>query len=159
VKVPLISIKIGHRQTPHTPGDLLNGEYQIDAVEPEEIRAVELSILWYTEGKGDEDLGIHHFQRRTTDDQDETPLTELVKFSVPLPKSPLSYEGVLIKVRWRVRVRVFLKNGRNYLAELPFRLGHVPDGRPHSTEGAKPDEPVAISTTANGSAAGDEQHG
>jgi hypothetical protein len=56
-------------------------------------------------------------------------LTELRKFSVALPASPLSYEGILIKLRWCVRVRVFLKSGKNYFAELPFRLGNVPDAR------------------------------
>jgi hypothetical protein len=129
VKVPLVSIKIDNRQAPHAPGETLTGEYQIDAVEPSELRALELSVLWYTEGKGDEDLGVHHFERRTDEDEEPTPLTELRKFSVALPESPLSYEGVLIKLRWCVRVRVFLKSGRQYFAELPFRLGTVPDAR------------------------------
>jgi hypothetical protein len=130
VKVPLVSIKIDDRQAPHAPGEMLSGEYQIDAVEPSELRAVELSVLWYTEGKGDEDLGIHYFERRTDEDYDDgAPLTELRKFSLALPASPLSYEGVLIKLRWCVRVRVFLKSGKNYFAELPFRLGTVPDAR------------------------------
>jgi hypothetical protein len=125
----LVSIKIDQRPMAHAPGEMLNGEYQIDAVEATELNAVELSVLWYTEGKGDEDLGVHHFERRTDEDEDPTPLTELRKFSVALPGSPLSYEGVLIKLRWCVRVRVFLKTGRNYFAELPFRLGTVPEGR------------------------------
>jgi hypothetical protein len=129
VTVPLVSIKIDNRQAAHSPGETLSGEYQIDAVEAAELGAVELSVLWYSEGKGDEDLGVHHFERRTDEDEDPTPLTELRKFSVTLPNSPLSYEGVLIKLRWCVRVRVFLKSGRNYFAELPFRLGTVPEAR------------------------------
>jgi hypothetical protein len=130
VRVPLVSIKIDNRQSSHAPGEALTGEYQIDAVEPDELRVVELSVLWYSEGKGDEDLGIHYFERRTDEDNDNgAPLTELRKFSVALPASPLSYEGVLIKLRWCVRVRVFLKSGKNYFAELPFRLGLVPDAR------------------------------
>jgi hypothetical protein len=125
-----VSIKIDNRQAPHAPGETLAGEYQIDAVEAAELSAVELSVLWYTEGKGDEDLGIHYFERRTDEDsQNNAPLTELRRFSVALPASPLSYEGVLIKLRWCVRVRVFLKSGRNYFGELPFRLGTVPDAR------------------------------
>jgi hypothetical protein len=130
VKVPLVSIKIDNRQAAHAPGESLTGEYQIDAVEPAELRALELSVLWYTEGKGDEDLGIHYFERRTDEDNDDAaPLTELRKFSVALPASPLSYDGVLIKLRWCVRVRVFLKSGKHFFAELPFRLGFVPDAR------------------------------
>lgn len=129
MRVPLVSMKIDHRQAAHAPGETLDGEYQIDAVEASELGAVELSVLWYTEGKGDEDLGVHHFERRTDEDDDPTPLTELRRFSVTLPNSPLSYEGVLIKLRWCVRVRVSLKSGRSYFGELPFRLGTAPDGK------------------------------
>lgn len=149
MKIPLVSIKIDRRQAPHFPGEILSGEYQIDAVEPTELRAVELSVLWYTEGKGDEDLGVHHFERRTDEDQEQVPLTELSKFSVTLPNSPLSYEGVLIKLRWCVRVRAFLKSGRDYFAELPFRLGAVP-----AAEVIAPDEQrdaeLAEAVTING---------
>jgi hypothetical protein len=129
VKVPLVSIKIDHRQAPHQPGGTLSGEYQIDAVEAGELRAVELSVLWYTEGKGDEDIGVHHFERRTDEDEPRTPLVELRKFAVVLPASPLSYEGVLVKLRWCVRVRVFLTSGKSFFAEMPFRMGDVPDAR------------------------------
>jgi hypothetical protein len=151
VKVPLVSIKIDHRQTPHSPGESLSGEFQIDAVDPAELSAVELSVLWYTEGKGDEDLGVHHFERRTDEDEDPMPLTELRKFSVTLPNSPLSYEGVLIKLRWCVRVRVFLNSGRDYFAELPFRLGKVPDGRPVASPPDATEELLAAAAS-NGSA-------
>jgi hypothetical protein len=156
VKVPLISIKIEHRQTPHAPTELLEGEYQIDAVEPQEVRAVELSVLWYTEGKGDEDLGVHHFERRSSEDGEEhANLTELRKFSVSLPASPLSYEGVLVKLRWRVRVRVFLKSGRDYFAELPFRMGTVPDARAVLPVRTAVVEGVEMSAPTNGAARGE----
>jgi hypothetical protein len=150
MRVPLVSIKIDNRQAAHAPAETLSGEYQIDAVEPAELSAVELSVLWYTEGKGDEDLGVHHFERRTDEDDDSTTLTELRKFSVTLPNSPLSYEGVLIKLRWCVRVRVFLKAGRNYFGELPFRLGTVPEGRLVTPPGEAEAELTAAAT--NGAA-------
>ena len=147
MKVPLVSIKIDQRPTAHAPGETLSGEYQIDAVEATELNALELSILWYTEGKGDEDLGVHHFERRTDEDKDPMPLTELRKFSVTLPSTPLSYEGVLIKLRWCVRVRVFLKSGRNYFAELPFRLGDIPEGRRVEPATDTTEEPAAAAAT------------
>jgi hypothetical protein len=140
------------------PGETLTGEYQIDAVEPGALRAVELSVLWYTEGKGDEDLGIHYFERRTDEDQDDgTPLTELRKFALVLPASPLSYEGILIKLRWCVRVRVFLKSGKDYFAELPFRLGDVPYAQPVSPPPAPEPEPAAASVAGNGAPREDNQ--
>jgi hypothetical protein len=150
VRAPLISIGIEHRQRPYAVGEPLAGEYQIDAVDAAELRTVELSVLWYTEGKGDEDLGVHHFERWTDEDPEGQPLTELRKFAVRLPNSPLSYEGVLVKLRWCVRVRVFLKNGKEFYAELPFRLGTVPDGRPLEAppEQASDSESMAVATAA-----------
>jgi len=127
LRIPLISIKIDNRTVAHFPGDSLKGEYQIDAVDPDDLRAVELAVLWYTEGKGDEDLGVHSFERRTTDDDPTANLVELQTFDVQLPNSPLSYEGVLIKIRWCVRVRIFLKSGKTYSADSVFQLGNVPD--------------------------------
>jgi hypothetical protein len=146
----LVSIKIENRQTPHAPGETLEGEYQVDAVEPAELRALELAVLWYTEGKGDEDLGVHYFERRTDEDEEPSPLSELRKFTIALPNSPLSYEGVLIKLRWCVRVRVFLKSGRQYFAELPFRLGLVPDARAVLPSKAPDTNGEEVATAAQG---------
>ena len=126
---PLFSIVLDKSQRIHQPGEILRGEYQIDAIAPDEIRAVELSVLWYTEGKGDEDLAVHYFERHTADDADPT-LHELHRFEVTLPNSPLSYEGVLIKIRWCVRLRVFLRQGKEFVSERDFQLGDVPYAQP-----------------------------
>ena len=85
MSAPLISISVEQRQRPHIAGQPLTGEFQIDAVDAAELRAVELSVLWYTEGKGDEDLGVHHFERWTDEDIAGQPLIELRKFAVPFP--------------------------------------------------------------------------
>ena len=50
------------------PGETLSGEYWLEPVEPGEVRAMELSILWHTEGKGDEDISVHEFQRVAVED-------------------------------------------------------------------------------------------
>jgi hypothetical protein len=126
MREPLISIMLDKHQQVFVPGETLRGEYQIDAVDPSEIHAVELSVLWYTEGKGDEDLAVHYFERLTADDAQTIGLHELRRFQTELPNSPLSYEGVLVKIRWCARVRVFLRNGRDAVAERGFQLGAVP---------------------------------
>lgn len=123
---PLISIVVEGAHRVLQPGDTLTGQFQIDAVDPDEIQSVEVSVLWYTEGKGDEDLGVSHFRRYTSDDDSGTPLCELRDFSTTLPKSPLSYDGLILKIRWCVRVRVFLPQGRQVVAEQAFQLGNVP---------------------------------
>ncbi len=123
---PLISIQLTDRRSSYRPGELLRGSFQIDAIEAHELHAVEVSVLWYTEGKGDEDLAVHHFERISADSVSPGALQEMRHFQTTLPVSPLSYEGVIVKICWCVRVRAFLKRGRNYVSEQDFRLGNVP---------------------------------
>jgi hypothetical protein len=106
-------------QEAYSPGNELSGSFVWYAHEDSEATAVELSVLWYTEGKGDEDLGVHSFERLNVQQGEEH------RFAVTLPGSPLSYEGVILKVRWSVRVRVFLVQGGELFGEAPFRLGNV----------------------------------
>jgi hypothetical protein len=123
---PLISVQIDHAQQTFEPGELLTGAFQVDAVDPAELRAVEVSVLWFTEGTGEEDLGVHYFERLTVDDVPELNLQERRRFQTVLPNSPLSYEGVSVKIYWCVRVRIFLRQGRDFVAERAFQLGNVP---------------------------------
>jgi hypothetical protein len=92
-------------------------------------RAVEHSVLWYTEGKGEEDLGVHFFER-VVDPELLPPAVSGARFDVVLPASPLSYEGVIVKVRWCVRVRYFFAGGRDFVSEHEFSVGRVPPAMP-----------------------------
>ena len=130
---PLISISAGDPHRVYRPGDVLECEYQVDAVDRDQLQAVEASVLWYTEGKGDEDMAVHYFERRVADDQDERDLRQLHRFSTPLPNSPLGYSGLIVKIRWCVRVRVFLRGGKDAFFEQSFQLGHVPGAQVVST--------------------------
>ncbi len=121
---PLISIQIQGDRPHFQPGDVIECDYQIDAVEPEELLVVEASIVWTTDGKGSEDLGVHYFERRLPADADGD-LRQWRRFQTTLPNSPLSYRGSLIQIRWCVRVRAILKHGKQYCHELPFQLGCV----------------------------------
>ncbi len=149
MNIPLIALRIDDRAAIHWPGETLTGEYQIDAVGPDDLRAVEFSVAWYTEGKGDEDLGIHLFQRFTAENTPDAALGEHRRFQVVLPNSPLSYEGVLVKIRWCIRVRVFTSQGRDYCYELPFQLGNVRPAQAVLETGGKEDAPPAVKA-ANG---------
>ena len=126
LRQPLISIQIDRGQQVFEPSDVLAGAFQVDAVEPAEVRVVEVSVLWFTEGTGDEDLGVHYFERLTAEDVPELNLQERRRFQTVLPNSPLSYEGISVKICWCVRVRIYLKQGRNFVAERAFQLGHLP---------------------------------
>jgi hypothetical protein len=130
LRQPLISIQLDHSQRSFQPGEVLAGIYQIDAVEPAELRAVEVSVLWFTEGKGEEDLAVHYFERLTADEMPERNLNECRRIQTVLPNSPLSYEGVNVKVCWCVRVRAFLHRGRDFISEKSFQLGDVLPAQP-----------------------------
>jgi hypothetical protein len=123
---PLVSLTLRHNQSVFLPGDELDCEYQIDAIGERQIQSIENSVMWYTVGKGDEDLGVHHFERRVANDFPDMDLRELHRFKTTCPASPLSYEGEIVKIRWCIRVRVFRKSGKEILFELPFQIGRVP---------------------------------
>ena len=126
---PLISIVIDGASRVHFPGDTLSGAIQIDVVDPQEIQAVEISVLWHTQGKGDEDLGVHHFERFTADGENRGTLHELRTFRTTLPQSPLSYDGRILKIHWCVRVRVFLTKGARVCRPDPLPIGEPSAGR------------------------------
>jgi hypothetical protein len=123
---PLVSLQLREPHRVFAPGDDLVAEYQIDAVAAEEIAAVELSVLWHTEGKGDEDLAVHFFKRRVPADAEEGDLRRLYRFRTVLPRSPLSYSGQIVKIRWCARARVFLRSGKEVFFEQPFVIAAAP---------------------------------
>lgn len=127
---PSITIVLdGRGSRQYFPNETLAGSYFFESFGSDEIQALEISILWFTEGKGNEDLGVHAFWRYSTEVGDWIDPRRSGRFSATLPRSPLSYPGTLIKLHWCVRIRAFLVGDREVVEELPFRLGNVPDVR------------------------------
>lgn len=123
---PLLSIQLFDHLPSYLPQSILKCDYQIDAVNPDEIQAIEASVMWYTEGKGDEDLAVHYFERRVAADVEDGNLLALRRFESRLPNSPLSYAGKIVQVRWCVRLRAFLRKGKETSLDHPFWLGLPP---------------------------------
>lgn len=130
VMEPLLSLQVYHEPAVYRPGDELRFDYQIDAIELNELSAVEASVLWITEGKGDEDFGVHFFERRVPTDEPNGDLRPLHCCLVELPESPLSYAGKILQVRWLVRVRFFGKGGKEFCIEKSFVLSTDADTSP-----------------------------
>lgn len=107
------------------PGDTLEFEYSINRVPAEIVDSLEASVLWHTEGKGSEDIGVHFFERLSAQELSLQPIDQLRVLATTLPCSPQSYEGKLLKIRWCVRLRLFLKNRREISTEQAFYLGHL----------------------------------
>ncbi|MFM9058737.1 MAG: hypothetical protein ACKOSQ_06415 [Planctomycetaceae bacterium] len=135
---PVIDVQFDRPGRHYDPGGPFNAAYRVGGVEPEVVRTVEASVAWYTEGKGEEDLGVHVFERIVDPDAVRAALDRGI-LETRLPPSPLSYEGVIVKIRWCVRVRVFHAGGRDFVSEHVFEVGAVPP--------ANPPEPVATEAT------------
>ncbi len=136
-----ILIRLDENGRTYSPGGTLSGEYRIEAVDGHGLQSVEVSVLWYSEGKGDEDLGVHEFWRKDVNPGEIADSHRPERFSTSLPQSPLSYDGQIVKIRWCVRVRAIFKRGRDLVAQKPFRLGNVPSAlspRPDRAEKTPP---------------------
>lgn len=127
--LPRVDLQFGHPGRSYQPGEWVTAEYRLSDGGGERLRAVERSVLWYTEGKGEEDIGVHHFERFATGESIAAVVPE-GSFAVQLPASPLSYEGVIVKIRWCVRLRIFFESGRDHVSEHVFVVGRVPPAIP-----------------------------
>jgi len=112
-------------QPTYMPGDLLEFEYRVVNIDHASIVAVEASVVWLTEGKGSEDLGVHFFQRLTGNSLAAIDWSIAQRVQCPLPDAPLSYEGALLKISWCVRVRFYFNDGTELMAQQPFYLGTI----------------------------------
>lgn len=109
----------------YMPGDLLMPSYTLDLVDGSELNAIETSVIWHTSGKGQEDIGVHFFERRQRKELDQIDRSVAQTLTVRLPNTPLSYDGKIVQVSWCLRIRVFLADGRQFTFDEPFRLGNV----------------------------------
>lgn len=123
---PTVVIRLDGDELVFRPGETLSGQYWIKSLDAQLLKAVEVSVLWSSDGKGDEDMAVHEFWRRDVEDGQPIDPAQPERFRTTLPNSPLSYEGRIIKLRWCVRVRAFLFRGKDVLGERVFQLGAVP---------------------------------
>lgn len=122
---PALGLRFLGLQPRFEPKELLEFEFRIQRVALEEVDRLEISVMWYTEGKGTEDFGVHLFQ--SLSGEEIAPVIDGRSHPIvtTLPASPLSYEGRLLNIRWCVRLRLYLNDGREISAEKPFYLGNL----------------------------------
>lgn len=126
---PAVSMTFSSAERHYEPLETITVRYVVDMPPGPTVNAMERSILWYTEGKGEEDIGVWFFER-IIDRATVTASATTGSFESRLPPSPLSYEGMIVKIRWCVRVRLFFEEGRDFVSEHVFELGHVPVAMP-----------------------------
>ncbi|MGV3483757.1 MAG: hypothetical protein ACO1RT_05010 [Planctomycetaceae bacterium] len=103
-------------------GKALAAHWRVGSFAIEEVTGLEASVLWFTEGKGDEDLHVHYFERWNETQLQALDLSQPHSIDCTLPWSPVSYEGTLVRIRWCVRVRLFRTGGRECVTQQPFQL-------------------------------------
>ncbi len=148
-----LSIILHDDRTAFAPRDTVQGsvEWHLD----ERPRHLDLSLFWYTSGKGTRDVGVVESKRI-----DGPQASGSSNFSFTLPAGPYSFSGKLISLIWAVELTctpgsetvrreiVLSPTGR----EIPLRGDALEDGQVGQGEfpggmrpvgAAEPGEPVA----------------
>ena len=94
----VIQIETTDGVTSFQPGDTVEGKafWRLDDPPP---TSVELRLFWYTEGKGDQDVGIVEtipYSGPVAEDRRS--------FQLRLPEGPYSFSGKLISLLWAIEV-------------------------------------------------------
>ena len=117
-----MSVSLCREDGIYEAGGTVSATWSVSRVTLDQLQAIEASVMWHTEGKGDEDLHVHHFHRLDENHIRRLGLADEQSLECDLPTTPLSYHGRLISVRWCVRLRLFMTGGREIVAERPFHL-------------------------------------
>jgi hypothetical protein len=119
-----VAIRFDDDRNTFEPGESLRVTCDLTERRAAEVTAVEWSVYWRTEGKGDEDREVHTNTAESADDV-ATGESPRLTFDCRLPASPLSYDGLVVRIRWFVAAKVKFFDGDAAEAETEFRLGHV----------------------------------
>jgi len=125
ISPPTVQIEFKNDIRAFMPADFLICEYGVELLPEHDISAIETSVVWLTEGKGDTDIGVHFFERRQSNAITNETFQQKQRLSTVLPSSPLSYEGKVLSIRWCVRVRIFLADGTHTTVDEYLTLGKV----------------------------------
>lgn len=99
-----LTIQLEQNKTAFQPGDVVAGtaHWQLEG----QARQVELRLLWYTQGKGDEDAGLVE-----TMTFEQPSLSDQRSFRFTLPNGPYSFSGSLISLTWALELSI--RTGNN----------------------------------------------
>ncbi len=97
-----IHIEIENNQKEFEPGDAISGKVTWDL--ENEPKKVSVNLLWYTDGKGSEDLEVVDSM-----EVESFSCRGNKSFSFVLPDEPYSFSGTLISICWTLEA--FAKKG------------------------------------------------
>lgn len=94
-----LTIDIADMNTSFHPGQSVRGQVQWQLAEKPEKAS--LRLLWYTAGKGTEDVGVVR-----TVEFDNPAATDSRRYDFTLPVGPYSFSGQLISLLWTLELEV-----------------------------------------------------
>jgi hypothetical protein len=140
-----LSIKLHDDKTVFAPRDTIRGviEWNLDS----NPRRLDLSLFWYTAGRGTRDVGMVH-----QIPFDNPGMRGSKEFSFSLPDGPLSVSGKLVSIIWAIELTcssgsetarreiVLSSTGKEIL------LGSVPSRNPFASDpnDSRPNSPESI---------------
>lgn len=92
-----LDIELDEQKTVFGPGDVVSGTIQWSL--DENPRQLELSLFWYTSGKGTRDVGVIDAMQI-----DNPGALGSKAFSFTLPRGPCSFSGRLISLIWALEL-------------------------------------------------------
>ena len=92
-----LSIDLDGDRRDFRPGDTIRGRVHWSFADPP--RALDLRLFWYTQGKGDQDVGIARKVRI-----DAPPPAGSKPFNLIAPSGPYSFSGKLISLTWALEL-------------------------------------------------------
>lgn len=92
-----LSIQLQQAPPAFAPGDVIEGRAEWTLEQPAD--AVIVRLFWFTEGKGERDVGIADEVRF-----DHPPAQYTSEFQFTAPEEPWSYDGSLLSIQWGIEV-------------------------------------------------------
>jgi hypothetical protein len=99
----MIVIEFDSDKLNYVPGEGISGTLSWNLKKPPV--KIDIDLLWYTEGKGDKDVGV--VDKKTIDNPQ---VTGTYSFSFIAPEAPYSFSGKLISLIWAIEAST--KKGR-----------------------------------------------
>lgn len=94
--MPQLNIQLSEERHEFRPGETIQGRF---SWELEKDADVELRLIWFTQGKGTQDVGIIQTQR-----VERPPMAGEEAFKFILPNGPYSFTGKLITLAWALEL-------------------------------------------------------
>jgi hypothetical protein len=128
-----LSIRLKKPDTTYCPGDVLDGEVEVDRGKNEKKGTLKIKRFWKTHGRGNTARGgesevvLHSAQSKSQG-------VDVYPFSMKVPNGPFTYHGTLLNVDWYVQARLDVAWALDPKTEISFGVHPGPEPPPAPAE-------------------------